>query len=176
MPPDTAEQILTASRRRDINLTGVSVHRVSAGVMTWSAKLAEVIDAGADRAVQLPSQWWRSAGPGFNTGVPLATVMRTFRLSQDLLGVAVHALSPTGVGRRRPGGVLELVTSWLFSYVGSALVRSSSRSTNEEREPGCAAATPRDDVLAGRARRSTAHAATKSCADVNPRASPSASG
>ncbi|MCB0946517.1 MAG: hypothetical protein KDB49_16750, partial [Mycobacterium sp.] len=49
-------------------------------------QLAEVIDAGADpRAVELPESVVAVGRARIQYGVPLAYVMRTFRLSQDLL-------------------------------------------------------------------------------------------
>ena len=135
-------------------------------------QLAEVIDAGADpRAVELPESVVAVGRARIQYGVPLAYVMRTFRLSQDLLWAWLFArITDLGLDAADQAVALELVTSWLFSYVDGALVRSEQIYEREReawlRSAAAARTSALDDVLAGR-ERDDQRAATKLRYDVN---------
>ena len=103
-------------------------------------------------------------------GVPLAYVMRTFRLSQDLLWAWLFArITDRGLDAADQAVALELVTGWLFSHVDGAPVRSE-QIYEREREAWLRAAphapARSDDMLAGR-ERDDQRAATKLRYDVN---------
>lgn len=135
-------------------------------------QLAQVIDEGADpRAVELPDSVVAVGRARIQHGVPLAYIMRTFRLSQDLLWAWLFArITELGLDAADQAVALELVTSWLFSYVDSALVRSEEIYEREReawlRSAAAARTSAVDDVLAGR-ERDEQRAATKLRYDVN---------
>ena len=80
---------------------------------------------GRSRAVELPESVVAVGRARIQYGVPLAYVMRTFRLSQDLLWAWLFArITDLGLDAADQAVALELVTSWLFSHVDGALVRS----------------------------------------------------
>lgn len=135
-------------------------------------QLARIIDEGADpREVQLPDSVVAVGRARIQYGVPLAYVMRTFRLSQDLLWAWLFArITDRGLDAADQAVALELVTSWLFSYVDGALVRSEQIYEREReawlRSAAAARTSALDDVLAGR-ERDDQRAATKLRYDVN---------
>ena len=135
-------------------------------------QLARIIDEGADpREVQLPDSVVAVGRARIQHGVPLAYVMRTFRLSQDLLWAWLFArITDLGLDATDQAVALELVTGWLFSYVDGALVRSEQIYEREReawlRSAAAARTSALDDVLAGR-ERDDQRAATKLRYDVN---------
>ena len=135
-------------------------------------QLAEIIDEGADpHAVELPESVVAVGRARIQHGVPLAYIMRTFRLSQDLLWAWLFArITELGLDAADQAVALELMTSWLFSYVDTALVRSEQIYEREReawlRSAAAARTSAVDDVLAGR-ERDDQRAATKLRYDVN---------
>lgn len=135
-------------------------------------QFAESIDDGSDpRGVETPESAVAVGRARIQHGVPLAYIMRTFRLSQDVLWAWIfERITDAELGAADQAVAVELATGWLFAYIDSALVRSEQIYEREREAWLRSAAATRtnavDDVLTER-ERDPQRAATKLRYDIN---------
>ena len=88
-------------------------------------QLAQIIDAGGDpRGLDLPGEAVALGQLRVQQRVPLAYIMRTYRLSQDTIWAWLfeHITAATDDAAEQ-ATALRLATGWLFAYIDSSLVR-----------------------------------------------------
>lgn len=85
---------------------------------------AEVLSAGADPALaaQLPPPTLAYARDGAQHGIPLTTLMRSYRLAHAATSRHFNEILETHAGNAEDFGVAsELASAWMFAYVDAAL-------------------------------------------------------
>ena len=121
-------------------------------------QLADIIDvAGDPRDVELPASTVAIARAGVQRQIPLANLMRFYRLAQDLVWqwiwdrVTTATADPT-----QQALALRLATGWLFGYIDAALNRTEHAYEAERevwlRNTAAARTAAIDDIVAERER------------------------
>ena len=129
-----------------------------AGIESSIRQLARTIQDGTDpRGVDLPDETIALGRARVQQRVPLAYLIRSYRLAQDtvwewLFGrITVSASNAT-----EQAAALRLATSWLFAYIDSALARAEQVYEGEReawlRSAAAARTSAIDDVVTGRER------------------------
>jgi DNA-binding PucR family transcriptional regulator len=143
-----------------------------AGIEASIRQLAQTIEVGADpRGVDLPPDTVALGRARVQQRVPLAFLIRSYRLAQDEIWEWLFeriTASPSGAAEQATA--LQLATSWLFAYIDSALARTEEIYEVEReawlRSSAAARTTAIDDVLSGR-ERDAQRAARKLRYDLN---------
>jgi hypothetical protein len=88
--------------------------------------LAGIIDVGGDpRAVELPASTVAIGRLEVRRQVPLADLMRLYRLAQELIWQWLFdRIIASGLDAGQQATALQLATGWLFGYIDGALVRA----------------------------------------------------
>ncbi|WP_167099435.1 CdaR family transcriptional regulator [Mycobacterium sp. DL592] len=143
-----------------------------AGIESSIRQFAQIVQAGADpRGLGLPAETVALGRARMMQKVPLAFLIRSYRLGQDtlwewLFGRITSSASDAG----EQAAALQLATSWLFAYIDSALALTEEIYEGEReawlRSAAAARTTAIDDVLSER-ERDVQRAAKKLRYDLN---------
>lgn len=143
-----------------------------AGIESSIRQFAQIVAAGADpRGLGLPAETIALGRARIMQKVPLAFLIRSYRLGQDtlwewLFGRITSSASDAG----EQAAALQLATSWLFAYIDSALALTEEIYEGEReawlRSAAAARTTAIDDVLSER-ERDVQRAAKKLRYDLN---------
>ena len=143
-----------------------------AGIESSIRQFAQIVEAGADpRGMGLPAEAIALGRARMMQKVPLAFLIRSYRLGQDtlwewLFGRITSSASDAG----EQAAALQLATSWLFAYIDSALALTEEIYEGEReawlRSAAAARTTAIDDVLSER-ERDAQRAAKKLRYDLN---------
>lgn len=121
-------------------------------------QLADIIDvAGDPREAELPVPTRAIARAAVKRQIPLASLMRFYRVTQELLWQWMwDRITATSADKRQQAAALRLATSWMFGYVDSALNRAEQAYEAERevwlRNTAAARTDAIDDILAQRER------------------------
>ena len=121
-------------------------------------QLAGIIDVGGDpRAVDLPASTVAIGRLQVRRQVPLADLMRVYRLAQELIWQWLFdRIIASGLDAAQQATALQLATGWLFGYIDGALVRAEQVYEQERevwlRSAAAARAEAIDDIVAERER------------------------
>ncbi|ORA98665.1 hypothetical protein BST27_20325, partial [Mycobacterium intermedium] len=121
-------------------------------------QLADIIDvAGDPRGVELPAPTAALARAGVQRQIPLASLMRFYRVTHELLWQWVwDRITTAAIGQKQQADALRLVSSWMFGYVDAALNRAEQAYEAEReswlRNTAAARTDAIDDILAQRER------------------------
>ncbi|POY04433.1 hypothetical protein C3469_01755 [Mycobacterium kansasii] len=121
-------------------------------------QLADIIDvAGDPRDVELPAPTLAIARAGVVRQIPLANLMRFYRLAQTLLWQWMwDRITAAATDRAQQALAFRLATSWMFGYVDAALNRAEQAYEAEReiwlRNTAAARTDAIDDILARRER------------------------
>lgn len=148
------------------------VEGLPAGIESSIRQFAQIVEAGADpRGLGLPAEAIALGRARMMQKVPLAFLIRSYRLGQDtlwewLFGRITSSASDAG----EQAAALQLATSWLFAYIDSALALTEEIYEGEReawlRSAAAARTTAIDDVLSER-ERDVQRAAKKLRYDLN---------
>ncbi|WP_059017626.1 helix-turn-helix domain-containing protein [Mycobacterium sp. M26] len=143
-----------------------------AGIESSIRQFAQIVADGADpRELDLPAEAIALGRARVQQRVPLAFLIRSYRLGQDtlwewLFGRIIASASDAG----QQAAALQLTTSWLFAYIDSSLALTEEiYETQREawlRSAAAARTTAIDDVLSER-ERDAQRAAKKLRYDLN---------
>lgn len=155
-----AERILgrLEAERPQPSADAQAIGEVPAAIEASLRQLAQNIDVGANpRGLDLPAAVASLGRARVQQRVPLAYIMRTYRLAQDTLWDWLFGrITASASDAAEQAAALRLATGWLFAYIDSSAVRAE-QVYEEEREAWLrsAAATRTaaiDDILADRER------------------------
>lgn len=121
-------------------------------------QLADIIDvAGDPRTVELPAPTVALARAGVQRQIPLASLMRFYRVTHELLWQWMwDRITTAAIGQKQQAEALRLVSSWMFGYVDAALNRAEQAYEAEReswlRNTAAARTDAIDDILSRRER------------------------
>ncbi len=121
-------------------------------------QLADIIDvAGDPRDVELPAPTLAIARTGVQRQIPLASLMRFYRVAQELLWLWVwERIAAAAADQTQQAAALRLATSYMFGYVDAALNRAEQVYETEReiwlRNTAAARTDAIDDILTLRER------------------------
>lgn len=121
-------------------------------------QVAQSIQAGIDpRGLDLPDEAVVLGRAPVQQRVPLAFLIRSFRLAQDTLWEWIfERITALAANAGEQAAALQLATSWLFAYIDSALARTEEVYEGEReawlRSAAAARTSAIDDVLSERER------------------------
>lgn len=121
-------------------------------------QLADVIDVANDpRGVELPAPTAAIARAGVQRQIPLASLMRFYRVTHELLWEWMwDRITAAAADQGEQGTALRLASSWMFGYVDAALNRAEQAYEAERetwlRNTAAARTDAIDDILAQRER------------------------
>ena len=154
--PELAEHIIgrLEAERPDPNTDALAIEEQRASVTAILAQLAGMLGAGTDpREVDLPTAAVALGRARVQQRVPLAYIMRTYRLAQETLWdwLFEHITAATADATEQ-AAALQLATSWLFANIDSSLLRAE-QIYEQEREAWLASAAAArteaiEDILA----------------------------
>ena len=143
-----------------------------AGIDSSIRQLAQTIHDGADpRGLDLPDEAIVLGRARVQQRVPLAYLIRSYRLAQDTVWEWLfERITASASGAGEQAAALQLATSWLFAYIDSALARTEQIYEGERetwlRSAAAARTTAIDDVMNER-ERDAQRAAKKLRYDLN---------
>ncbi len=121
-------------------------------------QVADIIDvAGDPRDIELPAPTLAIARSGVSRQIPLASLMRFYRVTHELLWQWMwDRITTTAPDRTQQAAALRLATSWMFGYVDAALNRAEQAYEAEReiwlRNTAAARTDAIDDILTQRER------------------------
>lgn len=109
---------------------------VKENVVSTAASLrnvADLLDIGGDpREAELSAPTRAVARAGVNRQIPLASLMRFYRVTHELLWQWMwDRITSTGVDQAQQAATLRLATSWMFGYVDAAQNRAEEAYESE---------------------------------------------
>lgn len=143
-----------------------------AGIESSIRQFAQSVVDGADpRGLELPAEAVALGRARVQQRVPLAFLIRSFRLAQDTLWEWLFGrITSSASDASQQAAALQLVTSWLFAYVDSSLALTEEVYEGEReawlRSAAAARTTAIDEVL-GERERDAQRAAKKLRYDLN---------
>jgi DNA-binding PucR family transcriptional regulator len=159
----TAELAEQAVARMQIEMPALfpDPHSVKENVVSTEAgirQLADIIDVGGDpRDVELPAPTSAIARAGVQRQLPLASLMRFYRVAHELMWQWMwERVTASAVDQLQQAAALRLASSFMFGYVDTAMNRAEQAYEAEReiwlRNTAAARTDAIDDILSQRER------------------------
>ena len=158
--PDLAERAITRMQA-EMPVLFPDPQSVKENIVSTEAgirQLADIIDvAGDPRAVELPAPTLAIARAGVQRQIPLASLMRFYRVAQELLWQWMwERITAVAPDQTQQATALRLATGFMFGYVDAALNRAEQAYEVEReiwlRDTAAARTGAIDDILTQRER------------------------